>query len=258
MLQLKNIHQSYPGSLEPILRGLNLELYQGDFCVVIGSNGSGKSTLIRAILGETRIDSGNIMINGNDLSNQDRSHLIASVAQDINKGTIPELTLIENMALSAIRAQGARFNLYQHYEKQARALTKTLNAGLESDINTPLSCLSGGQRQMVATLMAISSSPQILLLDEHTSALDPKMQQVLMEYTTKAITQQNMTTLMVTHNLDDALKYGNRLIMLHQGTIVVDVKHDEKAQLTKTDLLHLFNHYESYAYSDVKEKHHEH
>lgn len=253
MLKLRNLTQSFPGSYAPILNAIDLELLQGDFCVVIGSNGSGKSTLMRAILGETITDTGNFYIDGEDFSNKDRSHFIASVVQDVNRGTVPEMTLLENMALSAIRGKRAKLTKYSQYEKDAMRQIATLNAGLESFINTPLYRLSGGQRQMLATLMAVNSKPQILLLDEHTSALDPKMQQQLMEYTATAVAQNNITTLMVTHKLDDAIRYGNRLIMLHQGKIIYDVAGLEKAALRKSDVLALFSPYETLRFTALDE-----
>lgn len=244
MLVLNQITHAFPGCFEPVLKGLNLTVQEGDFCVVIGSNGSGKSTLMRAISGEYIVDSGSIFIDQEEVTDTDRSHLIASVIQDVNQGTILEMTLLENMVLSAMRVKRAGFAFYRHYEKEMLSQIQTLDLGLERYLNQPLQCLSGGQRQMIATLMAVCSKPKVLLLDEHTSALDPKMQQVLMDYTAQAITEHNITSLMVTHKLDDAIKYGNRLIMLHQGKIVLDVSGPEKASLSMAQLLAFFHHYE--------------
>ncbi len=244
MLKLINIIKSFSGCFEPVLKGIDLELQHGDFCVVIGSNGSGKSTLMRMISGEYTADSGSIIIDKNDLTNKDRSHLISSVVQDVNKGTIPEMTLLENMVLSTVRGRRAKFAFYNQYEKETVNRLQKLGIGLESYINKPLSSLSGGQRQMIATLMAVNSEPQILLLDEHTSALDPKMQRLLMDYTARAINQHKITTLMITHKLDDAIKYGNRLIMLHKGQIVFDIFGTAKSELNVAELLALFHKYE--------------
>lgn len=235
MLNLKNVEKSFPGNFSPVLKGIDLDLSFGEFCVVIGSNGSGKSTLIRSISGEYTIDSG--VINTNN-------KIIASVTQDINKGTIPEMTLLENIVLSKLLAKSASFSFYKDQREEVIAIVKELRIGLEDYIDQPLSSLSGGQRQMIATLMAIHAKPDILLLDEHTSALDPKAQNLLIEYTTKSIVNNKITALMITHKLDDAIRYGDRLIMLHQGKIVLDLQGDKKKELTVNKLLDLFHSYE--------------
>ncbi len=235
MLNLKNVKKSFPGNFLPVLKGINFELSPGEFCIVIGSNGSGKSTLIRLISGEYKIDSGKIESN---------KKIIASVTQDINKGTIPEMTLLENIVLSKLLAKSASFKFYNHQRKEIIEIVKKLGIGLEHYIDKPLSSLSGGQRQMIATLMAIHANPDILLLDEHTSALDPKSQQILMKYTINNILANNITAIMITHKLDDAISYGDRLIMLHQGEIVLDLKGKQKKDLTVDKLLELFHSYE--------------
>ncbi len=244
MLELYNIKKSFPGNFEPTLKDINLNLRQGDFCIVIGSNGSGKSTLMRTISGECTLDSGKIAINGKDATKQDRSEFIACVTQDVTKGTISEMTLLENIILSQMRGKSGNLNFYKKKETKVISIIKSLNMGLEAYINQPLQKLSGGQKQIIATLMAISSKPEILLLDEHTSALDPKMQKSLMQYTTQSIAQYNITAMMITHKLDDAATYGNRLIMLHQGRIVLDVHGEEKKALDTNMLLALFHQYE--------------
>jgi putative ABC transport system ATP-binding protein len=236
MLNLINVTKRFSEG-KPALQEINLSLAPGEFCIIIGSNGSGKSTLMRCISGQYIIDSGKIEI--------DKKSLISSVSQDINKGTIPEMTLLENVVLSKLPGKKASFNFYKSHENQVISLVKELNLGLESYINRPLSQLSGGQRQMIATLMAITSKPSILLLDEHTSALDPKMQNILMDYTAKNIAQHKITSLMITHKLDDAIKYGNRLIMLHMGKIVLDINKEDKAKLDVNSLLNLFHQYEN-------------
>ena len=236
MLKLNKVTKSFSGNFKPVLKEIDLTISSGEFCIVIGSNGSGKSTLMRSISREYNIDSGSIIVN--------QEGLIASVTQDINKGTIPEMTLLENMMLSKLSSRKASFKFYRHKEAEIISEVKELGIGLEEYINKPLGSLSGGQRQMVATLMAIRANPQILLLDEHTSALDPKTQTLLMKYTTKAITANKITTMMITHKLDDAIRYGNRLIMLHQGKIVLDLTDKEKREATVDKLLSLFHKYE--------------
>jgi len=244
MLTLTNIKKSFPGSATPTLKGINITLTEGEFCIIIGSNGSGKSTLMKSISGEYSIDSGNIKVNQLDITLCDRSQLIASVTQDTNKGTIPELTLLENMVLSFGRGKSGKLNFYKRKRATVLSIIQTLGMDLEHYIDAPLKSLSGGQRQMIAVLMAIRSKPQILLLDEHTSALDPKTQRKLMEYTATSVKKHATTTMMITHKLDDAITYGNRLIMLHQGRIVLDVKGEEKKALTSDSLLALFHQYE--------------
>jgi putative tryptophan/tyrosine transport system ATP-binding protein len=240
MLQLINISKSFLNGERPVLKQINLHLEPGDFCVVIGSNGSGKSTLMKLISGEYQPDYGQIMMQNEAIKNQN----IASVIQDINKGTIVDMTLLENIAFSLSRVKNRGFLFYSRQANLVIKKLKALNIGLEQYINTPLSHLSGGQRQMIATMMALIAQPKLLLLDEHTSAIDPIMQKTLMDYTQKAITEQNLTSLMITHKLDDAIQYGNRLIMLHQGEIVFDVKDKAKSALKIADLLDLFHHHE--------------
>ncbi len=244
MLKLQAVKKSFTGHFEPILKGINLEIKAGEFCILIGSNGSGKSTLMRSIFGEYAIDSGKILINGKDVAANKRSEYIATVTQDINKGTIAEMTLLENMILSDLRGRKASFSFYSQRRDEVGKILKELNMDLERYIDLPLGMLSGGQRQMIAILMAISSKPQILLLDEHTSALDPKTQSILMRYSAENIAKLNITSLMVTHKLDDAINYGDRLIMLHQGVIVLDMSGKEKRELKVDQLLKLFHKFE--------------
>src|SRR3990167_701086 len=244
MLNISKISKTFSSSFKPVLTNISLNLKPSDFCIVIGSNGSGKSTLIKIISGEYSPDRGKIIIEGQDLTQQDRSQAIASVTQDVNQGTIPEMTLLENMTLSLSRTKKTGFSFYNHRANQVTQEIKALGIGLEQYLYTPLSHLSGGQRQMVATIMALTSRPKLLLLDEHTSALDPGTQRMVMAYTAQAISEQQLTSLMITHNLADAVNYGNRLIMLHKGQIVFDVSGKEKANLNVTELLTLFHAYE--------------
>lgn len=244
MLTLNNVQKSFLGSFSPTLKGINLVVNDGDFCVMIGSNGSGKSTLMKCILGEYAIDAGHILINQQALALHERSQLLSCVTQDVNKGTIAELSLLENMILSLGRGKPAKLRFFHQKRANVISMIQSLGMGLEKYIDESLRTLSGGQRQMIAVLMAIHSAPDILLLDEHTSALDPKTQKKLMQYTADSIAKHAMTTIMITHKLDDAIIYGNRLIMLDQGKIVLDVKGKEKAALTTEQLLALFHQYE--------------
>ena len=228
MLVLNNIKKTFTGNVEPILKGVHLELNRGDFCTLIGSNGSGKSTLMKVISGEYGIDEGFIMIDDKNVTHQERGFLISEVTQDINKGTIPEMTLLENLSLSHMSTK----------KEEWMAKIRALEVGLEQYIDQKLSTLSGGQRQLIATLMAVHSRSKMVLLDEHTSALDPKMQKFLMEYTKNSIEALNLTAIMITHNISDAIKYGNRLIVMNNGEIVLNVSGQAKSSLTIADILY--------------------
>lgn len=232
MITITNVTKSFPGLFKPIINGIDLSLERGDFCVLIGANGCGKSTLLKLISSEYKVDSGLVKLNG----------AVAQVVQDVNLGTVPEMTLLENIALS--EATKPKLLFYKRYRDQVIEKLKELNIGLEEYIDQPLKMLSGGQRQMVATLMAINTGKEILLLDEHTSALDPKMQAVLMEYTHEQILKRRITAIMITHKMDDAIKYGNRLLMLHQGKVVLDLQGAEKQAMHVQDLLTMFHRYE--------------
>jgi putative ABC transport system ATP-binding protein len=229
MLQITNVTKSFNGVFEPVLKEINLSLEEGEFCTVIGANGSGKSTLLKIISGEYSADSGEIMRNSD----------VSQVVQDVNRGTIPSMTMLENIVLSQMKTPC--FSFYKRCKNNVLGRIKSLGIGLEKFVDQPLGVLSGGQRQAIATLMAIISGNKILLLDEHTSALDPQMQVLLMEYTVQSIRRQRLTTLMVTHNMEDAVKYGDRLIIMHKGRIVADLKGSEKSELKTHSLLELFH-----------------
>ncbi|RZI47309.1 ATP-binding cassette domain-containing protein [Rickettsiales endosymbiont of Peranema trichophorum] len=232
MIDIVSVTKSFPGLSKPVLDGLTLSLAEGDFCILIGANGCGKSTLAKLINGEYKPDLGEIKRSGN----------VAQVVQDVNLGTIPDMSLLENIALSEMKTPKLLF--YRRYKQSVVQKLSALGAGLEEYVDQPLNRLSGGQRQMVATLMAINSGSPILVLDEHTSALDPKSQSSLMQYAAQEIATKKLTTIMITHKMDDAIKYGNRLIMLHQGRIVVDMGTSQKRSISVQDLLGMFHKYE--------------
>ncbi len=247
MLTISKLHKSFPLRAEPVLDGINLSLEPGEFCVLIGSNGSGKSTLLKTILGEHRPDSGEIYLRESKISNMplhDRTALISSVVQDISKGTIGEMTLLENMVLSYLRGKSPTSKFYDIYAHKMHQIIAELKIGLEKYLHHKIASLSGGQRQIIATLMAMLSDIRLLLLDEHTSALDPRTGRLLMEYTSNKIRSSNITTLMVTHNFQDAVDYGDRVIMLHHGKIAFDIKGHAKNMLTKEHLMNMFHRIE--------------
>lgn len=233
MITLNNVTKHFAGMYLPALHEVTLTINPGDFCVVIGSNGSGKSTLFKLITQEHTPTSGTLQTHA----------AIAHVTQDVNIGTIPELTLLENMALA--HPSAPMLKLYKRHTNTILEKLETIGANLKQYLHQPLKNLSGGQRQLIATLMAATSNCGILLLDEHTSALDPKTHALLMEYTAASIQQRNLTSLMITHKMDDAIKYGNRLIMLHQGKVVQDIPKSKKEQLTTQELIQLFQSYEN-------------
>lgn len=232
MIHFSKVTKSFPGLFRPVLNDISFSLNKGDFCVLIGANGCGKSTLMKLLCGELSPDGGQILLDG----------AVAQVVQDTHLGTVPEMTLLENVALSEIKKPELAF--YARYRQVVFQKLKAIGIGLEEHIDRPVKTLSGGQRQILATLMAINTQKEILLLDEHTSALDPKMQHLLMQYTAKEIEQRGLTAMMITHKMDDAIAYGNRLIMLHQGNIVLDLNQEQKSALSPHELLSMFHKYE--------------
>nr|WP_137642157.1 ATP-binding cassette domain-containing protein [Lactiplantibacillus modestisalitolerans] len=229
-----------------ILNHLNLNIYDGDFITVLGSNGAGKSTLFNTISGELPVTAGTIKLRDRDithLSVEKRTAFLARVFQDPKMGTAPRMTVAENLLLASHR--GHRRTLRLRGLKQQmphfKEMTATMDGnGLSERLNTATENLSGGQRQALSFLMATEQRPDLLLLDEHTAALDPKTSAQLMAQTNQRVTQERLTCLMITHHLDDALKYGNRLIVLDQGKIKYDVRDEVKAALTKEQLLGFF------------------
>lgn len=228
-----------------VLRNLSLRINQGDFVTVIGSNGAGKSSLLNIISGDLQPDAGRVVINDNDvtcLPTWQRANLVARVFQDPMAGTCEKLTIEENLALAFSR--GKKRTLYRALTPQLRALfchkLARLNLGLENRLHDQMGQLSGGQRQAISLLMASLQPSKILLLDEHTAALDPKTAEFVLTLTHQIVEENKLTTMMITHSMKQALAYGNRTIMLHQGQIVLDITGPKRHQLTVADLLSLF------------------
>lgn len=230
----------------PALDGVSLALAPGDFVVVIGSNGAGKSTLLNAVAGAVMVDAGRIVLDGADitgLAEHRRAGLIARVFQDPMAGTAAAMTVEENLALAERRGQRRRFSAHLDAERRARyrAELAALGLGLEGRLSVPVAQLSGGQRQSLSLVMATLSAPKLLLLDEHTAALDPRTAALVMEATVAAIAAHRLTALMVTHNMRQAIQFGNRLVMMHAGRVRLDVAGAEKAALTPEALVRRFD-----------------
>ena len=249
MLELKNIYKTFnPGTVNEkrALQGLSLSLADGDFVTVIGGNGAGKSTMLNIISGAYTVDEGSISIGGVDvtkLPEYKRAPYIGRVFQDPMMGTAATMQIEENLALAARRGQrrGLRTGISRAEREQYRDLLKILDLGLEDRLTSKVGLLSGGQRQALTLLMATLKKPQLLLLDEHTAALDPKTAAKVLSATEQIVRRDNLTTLMITHNMRDAIAHGNRLVMLYDGRVVVDVRGEEKRRLTVEDLLEKFN-----------------
>ncbi|KRM26347.1 MULTISPECIES: ABC transporter ATP-binding protein [Limosilactobacillus] len=228
-----------------ILKGINLKINEGDFITIVGTNGAGKSTLFNVIGGNLRADFGEIVHNGHDITKtteEQRTTFLARVFQDPKLGTAPRMTVAENLLLATKRGERRHLTLRKLKENMARftKLAATMNNGLENRMATATGALSGGQRQALSFLMATLKRPDILLLDEHTAALDPHTSQNLLHATNERITQDHLTALMITHHLEDAIKYGNRLIVLKDGQIKADYQGADKARLTAKDLYEYF------------------
>ncbi|WP_165854988.1 ABC transporter ATP-binding protein [Marinobacter sp. JSM 1782161] len=229
----------------PALRGLSLTVNQGEFVTVIGSNGAGKSTFLNALSGEVLVDSGRIEVDGKDvtrLPTHKRADRVARVFQDPLAGTCENLTIDENMSLAIKRGmpRGLGAAVKSRYRKRFRDGLASLNLGLEDRLGDKMGLLSGGQRQAVSLLMASLNPSSILLLDEHTAALDPRTASFVLDLTTQIIDEQKKTALMVTHSMKQALEVGDRTVMLHQGQVVFDIAGNERQGLTVSDLLQLF------------------
>ena len=249
MLELKELYKTFnPGTInaKTALNGLSLTLNDGDFVTVIGGNGAGTSTMLNATAGTFFVDSGKVIIDGSDVTNlpeHKRAAFIGRVFQDPMMGTAPSMWIEENLALAARRGQrrGLSWGATKAEKEQYRELLGGLGLGLESRLTTKVSTRSGGQRQALTLLMATLKRPKLLLLDEHTAALDPKTAAKVMELTDRIVREGQLTTLMITHNMRDAIQYGNRLIMMDAGRVVVDISGEEKKKLTVPDLLALFS-----------------
>ena len=249
MLQISNAMQTFaPGTPREVraLRGVDLEIDDGEFLCVIGTNGSGKSTLLNAIAGSFLLDAGRIVIGGQDVSrwpDYRRAALIGRVFQNPFQGAAPQMSIIENFALAALRGRrrGLGWTLTKRLTDAVRERVRTLNMGLEDRLHDPIGALSGGQRQALTLLMATWQKPRILLLDEHTAALDPKSAELVIRLTKEIVDRQRQTTLMVTHSMQQAANLGNRLIMMHGGRIVQQFHGAQKRRLRSSDLLAAFD-----------------
>jgi len=248
MLKIKALHKTFnPGTVnaKKALDGLELTLKDGDFVTVIGGNGAGKSTMLNAIAGVWKPDYGTIEIDGVDVTNMPehkRAKYLGRVFQDPMKGTAPDMEIAENLAIAARRGTKRRFvwGVRKAERAKYKKLLADLELGLEDRLSSKVGLLSGGQRQAVTLLMATLNRPKLLLLDEHTAALDPKTAAKVLELTDKIVCENKLTTVMITHNMHDAIAHGNRLIMMHEGRVVVDVRGEEKKKLTIPQLLELF------------------
>lgn len=248
MLELKNVSKTFnPGTVneKQALTGIDLTLKDGDFVTVIGGNGAGKSTMLNAIAGVWPVDTGSIVIDGvnvTGLPDYKRAGMVGRVFQDPMTGTASTMQIDENLALARRRgkARGLRWGVTQAEREEYKDELKILDLGLEDRLTVKVKLLSGGQRQALTLLMATLQKPQLLLLDEHTAALDPKTAEKVLEATDRLVEKDHLTTLMVTHNMKHAITHGNRLIMMHEGRIIYDVEGEEKQNLQVSELLEKF------------------
>ena len=249
MLEIKEIWKTFNAGTvneKQALRGVSLTLNDGDFCTVIGGNGAGKSTMLNAVAGTFPVDAGTISIGGIDVTHLPefkRAKFIGRVFQDPMMGTAPTMQIIENLALAARRGQnrGLKWGITKAEKERYQELLHGLDLGLEDRLTSKVGLLSGGQRQALTLLMASLQKPKLLLLDEHTAALDPKTAAKVLELSDRIVEENHLTTMMVTHNMKDAIAHGNRLIMMYDGRIVIDVSGEEKKKLTVPQLLELFS-----------------
>ena len=248
MLEIRNISKTFnPGTIneKKALLDLSLTLKDGDFVTVIGGNGAGKSTLLNAVAGVWPVDCGSILLDGEDITalpEHKRAKYIGRVFQDPMMGTAPNMQMEENLALALRRGQkrGLRWGVTKAERQVYREKLKTLGLGLEDRMTVKVGLLSGGQRQALTLLMASLRKPKLLLLDEHTAALDPATAAKVLELSDQIVEENGLTALMITHNMTDAIKHGNRLIMMDQGRIILDIEGEDKKHLTKKDLMDKF------------------
>lgn len=249
MLKLSNIYKTFNiGTVDEkrLFNDFSFEIDKGEFVSIIGSNGSGKTTMLNVISGDVMPDSGNVYLSGKDITktaNYKRAQNMARVFQNPANGTCPTMTIFQNLSIADNK--GKMYNLTKGLNTARkgfyRSLLETLGMGLEDRLETLAGALSGGQRQALALLMATISGPDVLLLDEHTAALDPKSADIVMKLTEKVVTEKNITTIMITHNLRYAAEYGTRTVMMHDGKAILDISGEEKKKRDVTDYLDVFN-----------------
>ena len=248
MLKIKDVYKVFNVNTineNRVFDGFSLQVEKGEYVSIIGSNGAGKSTLLNLITGNLPVDSGSIMIDGEEVVKKEeyyRCRYIGRVFQNPTVGVAPNMNILENMSLADNKGKpyGMKFAIDKKRINYYKEELKKLNLGLEDKIYNKVNLLSGGQRQALTLIMAVMSNPKILLLDEHTAALDPKTSIKIMDITDKIIDEKKITTLMVTHNIKQAIESGDRLIMMHEGKIVIDVKREEKSKLNRDKLIEMF------------------
>ena len=249
MLELREIYKYYnPGTVNEmcLFNNFNFKVEDGEFVAVVGSNGSGKTSMLNIICGSIPIDEGAVLINGTNITNMPeyrRRNKIGRVFQNPSMGTCPSMTILENMAMA--ENKGKAYNLGKGVNKKRedayRELLRPLNLGLEDKLHVKVGALSGGQRQAMSLLMSTMTPLDFLILDEHTAALDPKTAEINMRLTDQIVREKNLTSIMVTHNLRYAIEYGTRIVMMHQGKVILDKKGEEKKNMNVDDVLDLFN-----------------
>ncbi len=248
MLEIRHVYKTFfPGTIneKAALSDLNLMIEDGEFVTVIGGNGAGKSTMLNIIAGSLTVDSGQIIVDGMDITRlpeYKRASDFGRVFQDPMMGTAPTMQIDENLAIAARRgeARGLKWGIDKEERERYKELLKEFDLGLEDRLSTKAGLLSGGQRQALTLLMATLKKPKLLLLDEHTAALDPKTAQKVLDITDKIVEKSKLTTFMVTHNMRDAIRHGNRLLMLNEGKIILDIKGEEKKKMTVEKLINRF------------------
>ncbi len=248
MLDIIDVHKTFnPGTINEkiALNGVNLHLEQGDFCTIIGGNGAGKSTTLNAVAGVWPVDQGAIVLDGQNITGlpeHKRAGFLGRVFQDPMTGTAATMEIQENLALAARRGKSRTlgWGITRQEKGKYRELLQILDLGLENRMTAKVGLLSGGQRQALTLLMATLQQPKLLLLDEHTAALDPKTAEKVLRVTDQIIEENHLTALMVTHNMKDAIAHGNRLIMMHDGRVILNITGEEKEKLTVADLMHQF------------------
>lgn len=248
ILELKNVTKIVNTGIEEekvILNDVSLDIFEHDFITILGGNGAGKSTLFNVIAGTLPLTSGSIHILGENVTSyspEKRAKYLSRVFQDPKMGTAPRMTVAENLLIAKFRGEKRRLvpRRLSHYRKEFQETIDKIGNGLEKHLDTPIEFLSGGQRQALSLLMATLKRPELLLLDEHTAALDPKTSVALMSLTDEFVNRDQLTALMITHHMEDALKYGNRLIVMKDGQIIQDLHQEEKAKMTIADYYSLF------------------